>query len=52
MAASGGTSFRTSVALDVPAGTGYQAIVAWRPTAGSGSWVSFGTQTGAFTVTP
>ena len=41
----------TSVALDVPAGTGYQAIVAWRPMAGSGTWVDFGTQTGAFTVT-
>jgi len=39
-----------SVTLDVPAGSGYQAIVSWRPTAGSGSWTAFATQTGSFTV--
>ena len=46
-----GTSFSTPIALDVPPGSGYQAIVAWRPTVGSGTWVSFGTQTGSFAVT-
>ena len=50
VAAGGGTSFTTSVTLDVPAASGYQAIVAWRPTAGSGSWLAFGTQTGSFAV--
>jgi len=51
MAAGGGTSFSNSLTLNVPAGSGYQAIVAWRPTVGSGAWVAFGTQTGSFTVT-
>ena len=49
--AGGGTSFGTSLVLDVPAGSGYQAIVAWRPTAGSGAWVSWGTSPGSFIVT-
>ena len=52
VAASGGTSFTTNLTLSVPAGSGYQAIVGWRPTAGSGSWSSFGTSPGSFTVTP
>ena len=51
LAAGGGTSFYTFLVLDVPLGSGYQAIVAWRPTAGSGDWVSFGTSPGSFTVT-
>jgi C1A family cysteine protease len=50
--AAGGTSFSTSLTLDVPVGTGYQVIVAWRPTVGSGSWSSFGTSPGVFAVTP
>ena len=50
--AGGGTSFSTALSLDVPVGTGYQAIVAWRPTVGSGSWSSFGTSPGVFAVTP
>ena len=48
--ASGGSSFSTSLALDVPTGSGYQAIVAWRARAGSGSWGRFGTSPGAFSV--
>ena len=48
--AGGGTSFGTSLVLDVPAGSGYQAIVAWRPTAGSGAWVSWGTSPDSFIV--
>ena len=51
MAASGGTSFSNSLTLSVPAGSGYQAIVSWRPTVGTGAWVSFATQTGSFAVT-
>jgi len=45
-------SFTTDLTLDVPAGSGYQAIVAYDP-AGGTSWVvaSFGTSPGSFTVT-
>jgi C1A family cysteine protease len=50
VAASGGTSFSTNVTLDVPAGSGYQAILAYRPTAGSGTWGSWATSTGSFSV--
>jgi hypothetical protein len=49
--ASGGSSFTTSLTLSVPAGGGYQAIVAYRASAGSGSWGVFGTSPGAFAVT-
>jgi len=48
--ASGAASYATSLTLDLPAGSGYQAIVAWRPAAGSGAWTSFGTSPGSFTV--
>ena len=51
LAAGGGTSFSTSIALSIPTGSGYQAIVAWRATPGSGAWTSFGTSPGSFTVT-
>jgi Divergent InlB B-repeat domain/FG-GAP-like repeat len=50
LAASGGTSFNTSLPLSgVPAGW-YQAIVAYRPTVGSGSWMSFATSPGVFSI--
>jgi len=50
--ASGGTSYSTDVILDVPAGGGYEAIVAWRGTAGGvGGWTSWGTSPGSFAVT-
>jgi len=51
VAASGGTSFSTPLTLDVPSGSGYEAIVAWRASAGSGAWSSWGTGLGSFTVT-
>jgi hypothetical protein len=35
----------------VPPGSGYQAIVAWRPNAGFGAWQSWGTSPGSFSVT-
>ena len=49
--ASGSSSYSTNLTLDVPTGSGYQAIVAWRPTAGSGAWANWGTSPGSFTVT-
>ena len=49
--ADGGTSFNTFLVLTVPPGNGYQAIVAWRPTAGLGAWISWGTSPGSFDVT-
>ena len=45
-----GKSYATGLTLDVPLGTGYQAIVAYRPRAGSGSWSSFATSPGTFSV--
>ncbi len=47
----GSTSYTTGLILAVPAGSGYQAIVAYRPTVGSGAWSSWGTSPGSFTVT-
>jgi len=35
----------------VPVGIGYQAIVGYRPTVGSGAWSSFGTSPGTLAVT-
>ena len=49
---SGASSYSTSLPLDVPVGSGYQAIVAWRATAGSGSWSLFGTSPGASRSSP
>ena len=49
--ASGGTTYTTGLTLNVPVGSGYQAIVAWRPTVGSGAWGSWATSPGSFTVT-
>jgi len=51
VAASGAASYSTGVTLDVPTGSGYEAIVAWRATAGSGAWSSWGTSPGSFAVT-
>ena len=49
--AGGGASFSTSLILAVPLGSGYTAIVAWRPSAGSGAWSTWGTSPGSFAVT-
>ena len=49
--ASEGTDFTTDLVLNVPTGTGYQVIVAYRPTVGSGSWGSFVTSWWSFAVT-
>ena len=38
--ASGGKSFTTDVTLDVPEGSGYQVVIAYRATPGSGEWGS------------
>ena len=51
VAASGGSSYSTALTLDVPANSGYEAIVAWRAIPGSGAWTVFGTSPGSFAVT-
>jgi len=51
VAAAGLALYSTPLTLDVPAGSGYQAIVAYRPTTGSGAWSTWGTSPGSFTVT-
>ena len=52
VAATGGTNFSTNVPLSsLPPGSGYQVIVAYRATPGSGSWVSWTTGWATFTVT-
>jgi hypothetical protein len=51
VAVSGGASYSTTLTLSVPPDSGYRAIVAYRPTAGSGAWGSWGTSPGSFTVT-
>jgi len=51
VAARGASRFLTYLTLDVPAGNDYRAVVAYRPTAGSGAWSSWGTSPGSFTVT-
>jgi streptogramin lyase len=48
--AAGGTSFTRGLVLDVPAGTGYQVVVAYRPMPGVGSWQSWATSPGSFWV--
>ena len=49
--ASGATSYLAGLSLNVPWGSGYKAIVAWRATAGSGAWTLFATSPGSFAVT-
>jgi hypothetical protein len=44
-------AYSATLTLDVPPGNGYQAIVAWRPTVGSGFWGCWTTAPGSFTVT-
>ncbi|MEI6451133.1 MAG: DUF1566 domain-containing protein [Actinomycetes bacterium] len=51
VAASGGALYSTGLTLDVPAGSGYDAIVGYRPTVGGGDWSNWGTSPGSFTVT-
>lgn len=41
----------TYLTLKVPAGSGYRAYVAWRPTQGSGDWVDPVPSPGTFTIT-
>jgi hypothetical protein len=42
-----------SVALGtIPQASGYYAVVAWRPNVGTGDFVSWGTSSGSFTITP
>ena len=50
--ARGGSRFTTSLTLAVPPGGGYRAVVAYRPTPGSGDWSGWGTSPGWFMVTP
>jgi hypothetical protein len=50
VAASGLAAYSTALTLDMPLGSGYQALVGWRPTAGSGDWVTWGVSPGSFTV--
>ena len=52
MAAGGATSYSVPITLSIPVGTGYQAVVAWRATLGSGSWGSWSTSPGSYAVTP
>jgi uncharacterized protein YkwD len=51
VSATGGTGFSQTIPLSVPAGTGYQVIVAYRSSS-SESWGSWSTSSGSFTVTP
>ena len=48
--ATGGTSFTHGLVLDVPAGVGYQVVVAYRPIPGAGIWLSCATSPGSFRV--
>ena len=43
--------FTKTITLGLPAGSGYQVILAYRPTAGSGSWGSWTTSWWSFAVT-
>lgn len=49
--ATGGTNFLTNLVLNVPAGSGYQAIIAYRASPGSG-WVSWATSWWSIAVSP
>ncbi len=48
--ATGGTSFSQTITLSLPAGSGYQVIVGYRATSGSGTWGSFATSWGSFNI--
>ena len=47
VAPAGGSSHTTDLTCDVPAASGYKVIVAWRATAGTGTWSAFATSPGA-----
>jgi len=49
--ASGAASYAAGLTLDVPLGSGYRVMVAWRPDVGSGSWSANATSPGSFAVT-
>ena len=48
--ATGAASYTTGLKLDVPTGSGYGVLIAWRPVVGSGRWGSYATSPGSFTV--
>jgi len=48
--ATGADYYYSPVPLTVPSGTGYQAVVAWRPVVGTGAFVSWAESPGTFTV--
>ncbi len=41
-----------NITLTENPGSGYQIVLGWRATIDTGAWTSWGTQTGAFTITP
>ena len=45
------TSYSTDLTLDVPVGSGYKAMLAWRFPAGIGLWGAWATSPGSFAVT-
>ena len=45
------TSYSTDLTLDVPVGSGYKAMLAWRFPAGIGHWGAWATSPGSFAVT-
>ncbi len=50
---SAGTPYSTSLPLSsVPAGSGNQVIISYRPVVGTGAFMSWATSPGSFTVTP
>ena len=44
-------SYTVPLTVDVPVGSGYQVMVAWRPEPEIGSWGAFATSPGSFAVT-
>ena len=49
--ATGAASYTAGLTLDVRPGSDYEAMVAWRPVAGSGLWGAYATSPGSFAVT-
>ena len=52
VAANGAASDSATVTLSVPPGSGYQAVIAYRPNIGTGAFVAWATSPGYFAVTP
>ena len=50
MPQNGTAAYGASVTLNVPRGGPYAIVVGWRPTVGSGAWVSTAASPGTFTV--